>query len=81
MARKKAPLATYNAIEGTVCRALYQHHAGMLNNLEFKFETEEGPIIVVMPFEVARETLNEGIAAYQTIMQPLRIARQVPFGG
>ncbi len=53
----------------------------MLHNVEFTFKTDEGDVVITMPFDVARETLNAGIASYQAIMRPLQIAQQVPFGG
>ena len=81
MKKRMPKLANYTAISGTACRAVYTHHAGMLHNVEFTFVTEEGTVVVTMPFDVARETLNAGIAAYQAIMKPLQIAQNVPFGG
>lgn len=80
MARKK-PTTHYTAVEDTACRALYTHHAGMIHNIEFTFKTTDGDVVIQMPYNVARETLNAGIASYQAIMEPLQIARQVPFGG
>lgn len=81
MRKRSKKLAEYTALSGTACRAVYTHHAGMLHNVEFTFKTEHGDVVVTMPFEVARETLNAGIASYQAIMKPLQIAQQVPFGG
>lgn len=78
----RAQKVHYKAVSGTSCRAVYTHHAGMIHNIEFTFKTESGDeVIIEMPFDVARETLNAGIASYQAIMTPLQISRQVPFGG
>lgn len=81
MARQKLPTTHYDALSGTACRAVYTRELGMMHNVEFTFKTEQGDVVITMPFSVARETLNTGIAAYEAIMQPLQIARNVPFGG
>lgn len=79
---RKRQKTQFNATKGSSARAIYSHHAGMLHNLEFTFVTENGEeIVVTMNHPQAREFLNSAIAAYQATMEPLRIARDVPFAG
>lgn len=81
MRRQKRNKVHYTAIQGSSSRAVYAHQVGMLHNIEMTFVTAEGDeVIVTMPHEIARETINGAIAAYQATMQPLQIARNVPFG-
>lgn len=73
--------ANINAVKGSGARCLYQHHAGAMHKIEFSFVTENGEkYTVTMTHDAAREFLNSGISAYQALMQPLQIARNVPFG-
>lgn len=74
--------ANINAVKGSGARCLYQHHSGAMHKIEFSFIDENGKqYTVTMNHDAAREFINSSIAAYQAIMEPLRIARQVPFGG
>lgn len=69
-------------MNGSSTRAVYAHHSAALHNLEFTFITDDGDAFTVtMEHANAREFLNSAIAAYQATMQPLQIARTVPFGG
>jgi hypothetical protein len=82
MRKPKVTPTNITAVSGSSARALYAHHAGMLNNLEFTFVTDSGEkFTVTMEHPHAREFIDSAIAAYQATMLPLRIARQVPFGG
>lgn len=81
MARQKAPQQHFNAIEGSSCRVHIMTGYGGMHGLEMTFKTDSGDdIVVTMPHHIARELLNSSIAAYGAIMQPLQIARTVPFG-
>lgn len=82
MGRIRKPKDHYTAIRGSGARAVYAHHSGAMHNLEFTFVTPENEnFTVTMDHANAREFLNSAIAAYQATMEPLRIARDIPFAG
>lgn len=82
MTPKKLPkkaIAHYEATSGSAARAVYQHHAGAMHKIAFEFQTPQGRVTIEMPHDVAAEMIEQGIAAYQAIQRPLKIARNVPF--
>jgi hypothetical protein len=52
-----------------------------MHGIDFVFVTDDGEEVTVsLDYNAARDVLNSGIAAYEAIMKPLQIARNVPFG-
>lgn len=82
MARQKPQRSTIRAVSGSSARTRFESGAGAMHGIDMVFITDTGEEVTIqLDHNAARDVLNSAIASYQAIMQPLQIARTVPFGG
>lgn len=83
MAAQKRPKirSQFRAVTGSACKTRFESGLGAMHGIDFVFVTDDGEEVTVsLDYNAARDVLNSGIAAYEAIMKPLQIARNVPFG-